>query len=179
MLDLQALPPELRAALERVWPGCPEAQRRALLGPNCHDHFDSTWPDMLWPWKPTRRWLMPGQARMWRGIHEAHFGSRCGDILEATGPRVFEPGQPFFATPWTNAAVLVRSPVPEFFSDGEVWAMAMQLFNGEIDSGMDFARACARDMVAKKITRRSQRADWWRTRLVIMRASATGDLGSL
>jgi hypothetical protein len=32
-LDLQALPAELQAALERVWPGCPEAQRRAVLGP--------------------------------------------------------------------------------------------------------------------------------------------------
>lgn len=178
-LDLCALPAELQDALARAWPGCPEAQRRAVLAPWCYSHWYRVWPDMLWPWQPGRRCWRPAQARYWRADLEACFASRRRNILEAKGPRLFEPDQPFFDTPWTHAEVLVRSPVPEVFSDGEVWAMAMQLFDGEIDTAADYAQTCARHLIANKLTRRARRSAWWQEELTLMRASATGSLGSL
>ena len=178
-LDLKTLPAELQAALERVWPGCPEAQRRAVLGPWCEGVWRTVWPDLLWPWQPSRRWWRPGEAREWRESFERYFGAQRSNMLEAQGPRLFDPAQPFFDTPWTQAAVLLRSPVPAFFSDGEFWAMVMQLFDGDVEQATDYAQACARELTARKTTSRAQRNAWWIQELLVLRASATGNLGSL
>ncbi|HEY8881034.1 MAG TPA: hypothetical protein VIN03_25910 [Roseateles sp.] len=180
-LDLRALPPELQATLERVWPGNPEAQRRALLGPVREGGWQSAWPDLIWPWVPARRWWRPGEARQWRALFEWHFGSSRRDILdEEKGPRLFDPAQPFFDTAWTRPQVVVRSPAPEAFSDAEYWAIAMQLFGGNLSVAESTVSSWARDLAAKKITKRGWRRDsWWIETLTIERASATGDLGSL
>jgi hypothetical protein len=179
-LDLQALPPELRAALERAWPGSPEAQRRALLGPMREGSWRSAWPDFLWTWEPARRWWRPGAARRWRDLFEWHFGSARRDLLKEQAPRLFDPDQPFFDTPWNRALVALRSPVREVFSDAEFWAIAMQLFGGDVGLAESQVRDWARDLVARNATERGRRRDnWWVEKLALERASATGDLGSL
>lgn len=180
-LDLQALPPELQAALERAWPGNPEAQRRALLGPVREGGWRSVWPDLVWPWVPARRWWRPGEARRWRALFEWHFSASRRDILEQEqGPRLFDPAQPFFDTPLTRPQVALRSPAPEVFSDAEYWGIAMQLFNGDLPRAEWTVRAWARDLVARKATQRGWRRDnWWTETLAVERAAATGDLGSL
>lgn len=180
-LDLQALPPELQSALERAWPHNPEAQRRALLGPVREAGWRSVWPDLVWPWMPARRWWRPGEARRWRGLFERHFGAARRDILEQErGPRLFDPAQPFFDTPWTRPALALRSPAPEAFSDAEYWAIAMQLFGGDLALAESNVRAWARDLAEHGALQRGRRRDsWWTERLTIERAAATGDLGSL
>jgi hypothetical protein len=180
-LDLQALPAELRAALERAWPGQPDAQRRAMLGPAREAGWQRVWPDLVWPWMPARRWWRAGQARRWRQLFEWHFGSARRDILDREqGPRLFDPAQPFFDTPWTRPTVALRSPAPEAFSDAEYWAIAMQLFSGDLALAEPAVRAWARDLIASQAARPGRRRDhWWTQRLTVERAAATGDLGSL
>lgn len=174
-LDLSTLPPELHAALERVWPGCPEAQRRAVLGPWATGVWRTVWPDFLWPWQPSRRWWRPRAARQWRESFEAYFGARRSNLLEARGPLLFDPAQPFFETPWTQAGTLLRSPVPEVFSDGEFWAIAMQLFDGDVPRAEAQARDWAREPAASRAAAGGSRRDnWWIDKLRVMHAEATG-----
>lgn len=178
-LDLQSLPPELRAALERAWPGCAEAQRRAVLAPWCQLVWRRAWPDLLWAWQPARRWWRAGAATDWRAQLEAGFSARQGHVLEARGPLLFDPAQPYFPTPWTHARVLLRSPVPAVFTDGEYWAMTMQLFDGDTAAATDYAQGCARELQARNATSRGKRDTWWVQQLIVLRASATGSLGGL
>jgi hypothetical protein len=178
-LDLRALPAELQAALEHAWPGSAEAQRRALLGPWCHKLWRTAWPDMQWLWQPSRRWWRTGDAAAWRQAFEGYFGAAQGNILESRVPRLFDPDQPFFPTPWTQARVLLRSPAPEAFSDGEFWALTTQLFDGDPDAASRYALACARHLKAIKATSRARRDRWWNQELILLHASATGNLGGL
>lgn len=178
-LDLATLPPELRDALERAWPGCAEAQRRAVLAPWCQEVWRSVWPDLLWPWQPARRWWRPGAAQAWRETFEDLFLARRGNVLTAEGPRLFDPDEPFFPTPWTQARVLLKSPVPQVFSDGEFWALTMQLHDGDTAAATRYAQACARHLQASNATSRSQRDRWWVQELIVLQASATGSLGGL
>lgn len=175
-LDLQALPPELQAALERVWPGAPEAQRRALLGPWIEGGWEAVWPDNLWPWQPARRWWRPGAARELREAYEHYFGSRCRDILEAKGPRLFDPSRPFFATPRTQARDVLHSPVPTVFTDAEFWAITTQLFNGDVGVAEREVQRWARELIEQGATERgARRSDWWADKLRRMEMSAKGD----
>lgn len=175
-LDLQALPPELQAALERVWPGSPEAQRRSVLGPWVEGGWQAVWPDQLWPWQPAGRWWRPGEARDRRESFELYFGSLRRNILEAKGPRLFDPAQPFFETPWTSAAVVLRSPVPEVFSDAEFWAIATQLFDGDVGVAARETRDWARQLIEERATERGpRRSRWWQDHLHRMEMSAKGD----
>jgi hypothetical protein len=175
-LDLQALPPELQAALERVWPGAPEAQRRALLGPWVEGGWEAVWPDNLWPWQPAGRWWRPGAARDLREAYERYFGSQCRDILEARGPRLFDPAQPFFETPWTRATAALRSPVPEVFTDAEFWAITTQLFNGDVGVAERESRRWAAELIQQGATERgARRSEWWTNQLRHMEMSAKGD----
>lgn len=177
---LQELPPELQAALEKAWPGCPEAQRRAVLGPQCAMAWLSAWPDHLWPWQPARRWWRPGSARQWRENFQAHFGAQCRNVLEPEGPRLFDPDQPFFPTPWTEARVLLRSPAPEAFTDAEFWAITTQLFGGNAEQAAWKVSSWARDLVARGITGHGfRRGSWWQEKRTVLEAEATGSLGSL
>jgi hypothetical protein len=178
-LDLQALPPELQAALERVWPGCPEAQRRALLGPWAESVWRTVWPDYLWPWQPAMRWWRPGEARQWRESFERYFASTRRNILQASGPRLFDPAEPFFDTPWTRPLVALRSPVPGVFSNAEFWAMTMQLFDGDADAAASYAQESARQLQALKVTSRAKRDAWWVQELIVLQAAATGSVGAL
>jgi len=179
-LDLQALPTDLQAALERVWPGCPEAQRRAVLGPWCNKAWVTVWPDTTWPWQPARHWWRPGSARQWRDGFEAYFGAQCRNELEPEGPRLFDPDQPFFDTPWTHARVVLRSPAPEAFTDAEFWAVTTQLFGGDAEHAASQVSGWARSLVARGITGRGYRRDsWWQEMRTVLEAEATGSLGSL
>lgn len=174
-LDLQQLPPELQAALERVWPGCPEAKRRAVLGPWATGVWRTVWPDHLWPWQPARRWWRPGAAREWRESFERYFSSQRRNLLAANGPRLFDPGQPFFATPWTHAKSLLRSPTPDVFTDAEFWAITQQIFDGDVEHATRETRDWARELTAGQATARGLRRDnWWINQLRVMRATATG-----
>jgi hypothetical protein len=179
-LDLQALPPELQTALERAWPGCPEAQRRAVLGPMREGLWQTVWPDNLWPWQPAKRWWRPGQAQRLRDLFEWHFKSQRRNILQAAGPRLFDPAQPFFDTPWTQADVQLRSPVPQAFSDAEFWGITQQMFDGDVSLATSEVTGWARDFIARGATASAaRRSSWWIELLAVERASATGDLGGL
>lgn len=179
-LDLQALPPELQAALERVWPGCPEAQRRAVLGPWLNMGWVTVWPDNTWPWQPARRWWRSGSARKWRDSFQAYFGSQGHNVLVPVGPRLFDSDQPFFDTPWTQARVVLRSPAPEAFTDAEFWALTTQLFGGDAEQAAWQVKGWARDLVARGITGRGyRRGSWWQEMRTVLTAEATGSLGSL
>ncbi|MDT9000928.1 hypothetical protein RQP53_16750 [Paucibacter sp. APW11] len=179
-LELLTLPVELRQALERAWPDCPEAQRRALLGPWAAQGWRSVWPGQLWPWQGSQRWWRAGQARTWRASFEHFFSAQRSNLLQTSGPRLFDPDQPFFATPWTLARVLLCSPVPEVFSDAEYWAATMQLFGGDADLAASEMRGWAATLQQHGATARGMKRDrWWQETLAVMRASASGDLGSL
>lgn len=179
-LDLHSLPPELQAALERVWPGCPEAQRRAVLGPWCNRAWATVWPDNTWPWQAGRRWWRPGSARQWREGFEAFFGAPCHNELEPVATRLFDPDQPFFETPWTQARVILRSPAPEAFTDAEFWAVTTQLFGGNAERASSQVQGWARSLAERGIQGRGYRRDgWWHEMRTVLRAEATGDLGSL
>lgn len=174
-LDLQALPPELQAALERAWPGCPEAQRRALLAPRCWLGWRSVWPDELWAWRPTSRWYRPRFARECRERAEAFFVAHVSDVLHEQGPRLFDPEQPFFETPWTHARLLLRSPVPEVFSDADYWAITQQLFGGDTEAAASEARAWARAMqAADAVLPGTRRQRWLDEALWRLQQSAAG-----
>ena len=179
-LDLQALPPELQATLERVWPGCSEAQRRAVLGPWCDMGWMTVWPDNTWPWQPAKRWWRPGSARRSRELFEGFFRTQGSNVLEPEGQRLFDPDQPFFETPWTSARVVLRSPAPEAFTDAEFWALTTQLFGGDADRAASQVRGWARELVARGITGRGYRRDsWWQEMRTVLEAEATGNLGAL
>lgn len=71
-------------------------------------------------------------------------------------------------------------PDAEVFSDAEFWAIAIQLFNGDLPRTESTVRTWARNLIARKATQRGWRRDaWWTQTLTVERASATGDLGSL
>ena len=179
-LDLQALPPELQAALERVWPGCPEAQRRAVLGPILNMGWVTVWPDITWPWQPPKRWWRPGSGREWREGFEAYFGATCHNVLVPAGPRLFDPDQPFFDTPWTQARVLLRSPAPEAFTDAEFWAITTQLFGGDAEGAASQVKRWAASLAARGIIGRGyRRSSWWQEMRTVLEAEATGNLGAL
>lgn len=161
-LNLQQLPAELQAALKRAWPGCPEAQRRAVLGPWLNQGWVTVWPDNTWPWQPTKRWWRPASARQWRGWFEAFFSAQGSNLLAPEGPQLFDPDKPFFETPWTQARVVLRSPAPEAFTDAEYWAITTQLFGGDAEQAAWKVTNWARDLVARGITGRGFRRDgWW------------------
>ncbi|MDT7837984.1 hypothetical protein [Aquabacterium sp. OR-4] len=175
-LALTQLPPELRALLDQAWPGCPEAQCRALLAPWAHALFHVVWPDGLWPWQPARRWWRPAEGRAWRQAFGHLLAARRGNLLESGGPLLFSPEQPFFDTPWTQATQLLRSPEPEVFSDAEFWAITMQLCDGNQDLATAHTRGWARVMRAQGCsTRGSRRRDnFWNDELRRLRLQATG-----
>lgn len=166
-LDLNTLPPELKAALERVWPGCPEAQRRALLAPSRLGGAP-IWPDGLWPWQPARRWWWPfGASELregWEHFFGAHLGDARGEPNDGSGPayaeRLFDPAQPFFATPWTQAGRLLRSPVPDVFSDAEYWFITQTLFGGDEHGSSQETVAWARGMRADRALHGRRRLRW-------------------
>lgn len=180
-LDLQALPPELQAALERAWPGCPEAQRRALLAPSGLD-APPLWPDRMWAWQPAGRWWRPGWARAQRardeGFFRAHLSDARGEPHGHDGPvykeRLFDPEQPFFATPWTQAARLLRSPAPEVFSDADFWVVTQRLFGGDAEWAAREMQAWARGMQADGALRGGRRSRWLADAKWRLQMSATG-----
>ena len=173
-LDLLALPPELQAALEKAWPGCPEAQRRALLGSRCWSGWRPTWPDRIWAWQPASRWWRPWRAREYREQAEGLFVDHVSDVLQSYPARLFDPEQPFFDTPWTQAKVLLRSPVPEVFSDADFWAMTQQLFGGHVESATASALAWARGMQTENALRGYRREQWLIDAVYRLEMSATG-----
>lgn len=180
-LDLQALPPELQAALQRAWPGCPEAQRRALLAPARLDAAP-IWPDQLWPWRPAARWWRPGWARERRqrdkAFFAAHLGDARGEPQGHDGPsypqKLFDPERPFLATPWTQARVLLRSPAPEVFSDADFWIFTQQLFGGDADEARREMLSWARGMQADGALRGARRSNWLADAHWRLHMSATG-----
>ena len=180
-LDLQALPPELQAALERAWPGCAEAQKRALLAP-AFLGARPIWPDEMWAWRPTSHWWRPGWARERRLQHEAffraHLGDARGEPFGHEGPvypqKLFDPGQPFFATPWTHAEVLLRSPVPEVFSDADFWVVTQRLFGGDAEEASREMLHWARGMQADGALHGARRGRWLADAQWRLHMSATG-----
>ena len=166
-LALHALPAELQAALERVWPGCPEAQRRALLGPH-QLGWQPVWPARLWAWQPAGRWWRPWAARdeRWRAecFFAAHLSDARGEPDVPAGPtyaqRLFDPDQPFFETPWTQSKVVLRSPVPEVFSDADFWVITQQLWGGHVESATFTAKSWAFGMKADGALRGGRRDRW-------------------
>ncbi len=180
-LDLQALPTELQAALERAWPGVPEAQKRALLAPTWLGG-PPIWPDEMWAWRPSSRWWRPGWAREQRARHEAffrmHLGDARGEPQGHDGPvypqRLFDPEQPFFATPWTQAQLLLRSPAPEVFSDAEFWFVTQRLFGGDAEWATRELLSWARGMQADGAVRGGRRSRWLADAQWRLQMSATG-----
>jgi hypothetical protein len=173
-LDLRTLPTELRAALERVWPGCPEAQRRALLGPRSRHGWCAIWPDGLWSWQRASRWWRPGVARSDRQRATAFFSAQVSDVLGAKGPRLFDPDQPFFETRWTQSRVLLRSPAPAVFSDADFWALTQQLFGGDVDDASAEALAWAHGMQRDNAVHGARREQWLIDAIYRMEMAATG-----
>ncbi|WP_140631607.1 hypothetical protein [Methylibium rhizosphaerae] len=168
------LPKDLQAALDRAWPGCVEAQRRCLLGPASRFGLQRVWPGWTWLWRPTCHWWRPG-AKAHREIFEAHFRAPCSDVLQSLPTLLFDPGQPFFETPWTRADVVLRSAAPEAFSDAEFWAITMQLFGGDVEAAAAQARQWASDLARRGIAGRGHRRDvWWSGQVGLLEASATG-----
>jgi hypothetical protein len=174
-LDLHALPPELQAALEQAWPGCPEAQRRAVLAPH-RLGGTSIWPDNLWPWQSSRHWWRPGRARECRKSDGLFFAARVSDVLGATREaRLFDPEQPFFETPWTHAQVLLRSPAPDAFSDADFWAITQLLFGGDVYWATRTTQDWAASMRANAALQGARRSQWLTDALWRLEASAKGD----
>lgn len=174
-LDLQALPPELQAALEQAWPGCPEAQRRALLAPY-QLGSTSIWPDNLWPWQPSRRWWRPERARKCRKADACFFTAQVSDVLGAPRePRLFDPAQPFFETPWTRAQDLLRSPAPDAFSDADFWAITQLLFGGDVHWATRTTQDWVAGMRADGALQGARRRRWLTDALWRLEASAKGD----
>lgn len=172
---LDPLPAELRAALELAWPGCPEAQRRAVLAPHGMGR-QPLWPDgELWPWQPTRHWWRPGRASDRRQALAVFFTSHVGDIRGADdGPRLFDPGQPFFRTPWTHAKALLRSPVPDAFGDADFWALTQLLMGGDVDGATRTAHDWARGLRAEGALHGPRRDRWLANAQWRLQMSATG-----
>jgi len=180
-LDLHALPPELQAALEREWPGCPEAQRRELLAPPELGE-QPVWPHRLWAWQPASRWWRPFWARDERRQAEGRFGAHLADARGEpwghVGPsypqRLCDPDQPFFATPWTQAEVVLRSPAPEVFSDADFWFIVQRLCGGDVPSATSTAESWARAMKAAGALRGGRRDRWLANARWLLHMEATG-----
>ena len=174
-LDLQTLPPELRTALERAWPGCPEAQRRALLAP-VRLGGAPLWPSQLWPWKPLARWWRLPSARESRAAALEYFVARVSDVRGAPRvPQLFDPAQPFFATPWTQAEALLHSPTPDAFSDADYWLITQRLCGGDAAQATQLAQDWAGQMRTDDALRGTRRATWLNQALRRLEASARGD----
>lgn len=165
-LDPAALPADLRAALERAWPGSAESQRRALLAPSALGGRP-LWPHGLWAWRRAACWWRPSWARAEREAAEAWFGAHLGDArgerwdgLPVYAERLFDPAQPFFETPWTRADRLLRSPVPQVFSDAEFWFIVQRLHGGDLRSATATAQAWAAGMAADRALQGGRRGHW-------------------
>jgi hypothetical protein len=174
-LDLQALPAGLRAAVELAWPGCPEAQRRAVLAPDGVGGRP-LWPDgSLWPWQPARHWWRPWQASERRRAGTRFFTSHVRDVRGADyAPRLFDPEQPFFETPWTQAEVLLRSPVPETLSDADFWALTQLLMGGDVQAATGIAQDWDRCLRAEGALRGPRRIRWLADAQRRLEMAATG-----
>lgn len=172
---LDPLPAELRAALELAWPGCAEAQRRAVLAPDGVG-APPLWPDgPLWPWQPACHWWRPWRASECRRAAARFFSSHVRDIRGADyEPRLFDPEQPFFETPWTQAEVLLRSPVPEVFSDADFWALTQLLMGGDVQAATRIAQDWARGLQADGALRGLRRSRWLADAQWRLEMSATG-----
>lgn len=174
-LALDRLPPELQAALALAWPGCPQAQRRALLAPVSLGGA-ALWPGQLWPWQPRARWWRRRSARECRAGTLAYFVARVSDALGAPrGPRLFDPAQPFFATPWTEADVLLHSPVPDAFSDADYWFITQRLCGGQREHATRLAEDWAAGMRRDNALRGPRRQAWLNDALHRLEVSARGD----
>lgn len=173
--DLQTLPLELQAALAQAWPGCPEAQRRALLAPQALGGAP-LWPGNLWPWQPARRWWRPGVARECRAGEALFFSAPVSDVRGAAyAPRLFDPAQPFFETPWTQAEVLLRSPAPDAFGDADFWVLTQRLCGGDVPAATRLAHEWAAGMRADAALQGARRQRWLGDALWRLEASAKGD----
>ncbi|MCE4555466.1 hypothetical protein [Pelomonas cellulosilytica] len=179
-LDLLSLPAELQAALERAWPGCPEAQRRALLAP-AQLGWPPVWPHGLWAWRRTGHWWRPFAARAERERAEAFFGAHLGDArgerwdgVPTYAERLFDPNQPFFDTPWTHADRLLRSPAPEAFSDADFWFITQLLHGGDLHWATVTAQDWARGLAADRALRGGRRGRWLHDAQWRLHMSATG-----
>lgn len=174
-LELHHLPAELQAALKLAWPGCAEAQRRALLAPTRLGGLP-LWPAHLWPWQPSARWWRPIHAREARAASLAYFVARVSMAHGASvGPRLFDPAQPFFATPWTEATVLLRSPVPDAFSDADFWVVTQRLCGGQLVPATRLVEDWAAGMRRDNALQGTRRAAWLNEALSRLEASARGD----
>lgn len=174
-LDLHRLPAELQAALTLAWPGCPEAQRRALLAP-CRPGGRPLWPRQLWPWQPSARWWRPNAASESRAGALAFFVERVSLATgQCVGARLFDPAQPFFATPWTHAEQVLRSPVPDVFSDADFWAVAQCLCGGQLDGATHLVQGWAAGMRQDGAVQGARREVWMIDALSRLEASARGD----
>jgi hypothetical protein len=174
-LLLDRLPPELQAALALAWPGCPEAQRRALLAPLSLGG-EPLWPGQLWPWQPHARWWRLRSARECRAGTLAYFVARVSDALGAPrGPRLFDPAQPFFATPWTQASELLHSPAPDAFSDADFWYITQRLCGGQRMHATRLAEDWATGMRRDRALQGPRRHAWLNDALHRLEASARGD----
>lgn len=180
-LVLHKLPSELQAALERAWPGCPEAQRRALLAPPQLGSLP-LWPDGLWAWRPVSHWWRPMAAHEERARAQSFFGAHLSDArgepYGAQGPayaqRLFDPAQPFFDTPWTQARVLLRSPAPEAFSDAEFWVIVQRLWGGRVGAATAQAERWASAMKADGALRGARRSRWLSNAQWLLNMEVTG-----
>lgn len=172
---LGQLPPELQAALAQAWPDHPEARRRAVLAPHRLGGAP-VWPGNLWPWQPSRRWWRPGTARECRAGEALFFVAPVRDVRGAPyAPRLFDPAQPFFDTPWTQAELLLRSPAPEAFSDADFWAIVQLLFGGDLHWATRTAQDWAAGMRADRALQGARRDQWLNDALWRLEASAKGD----
>lgn len=174
-LDLATLPPELRDALERAWPGCPEAQRRILLAP-MRLAGAPLWPGLLWPWQPSARWWRLPLARRVRAGTLGYFLTHVSDVRGALqAPRLFDPAQPFFATPWTRAEELLHSPTPDAFSDADFWFITQRLCGGDVAQATHLAQNWAGKMRTNGALQGKRRDAWLNEELSRLEASARGD----
>lgn len=174
-LNLHDLPAELQAALELTWPGCPEAQRRAVLAP-LRLGGAPLWPGLMWPWQPAARWWRPTRAREVRAVMLDEFVARVGLAHGASvGPRLFDPAQPFFPTPWTQAEVLLRSPAPDAFSDADFWFATQRLCGGQLVHATQLIEDWAAGMRRDNALQGTRRQTWLNAALHRLEASARGD----
>lgn len=165
----------MQAALTQAWPGSPEAQRRAVLAPHRLGGAP-VWPRHLWPWQPSRRWWRPGTARECRAGEAQFFAAPVSDVRGASyAPRLFDPAQPFFDTPWTRAGLLLRSPAPDAFSDADFWVIVQLLFGGDLHWATRTAQDWAAGLRADGALQGARRDRWLTDALWRLEASAKGD----
>jgi hypothetical protein len=146
-LDLQQLPRELQAALQRTLPD-DESRRRAVLAPwvagQCTRILDQTWP-----WEPTRRFWRTRRAA-WV-CHAAEQFMRCTlDPSDERSPSIFSASQPYFRTDQTAAGQTLVSPWSDVFSDAEFWALTMQMYAGDATAAQNGLDHCAKALRAAR-----------------------------